>query len=196
IAVFGVLDGHGGERCAQQCAEDIPLRVAAHMRAGVSCPIALHRSFLEADSHFLSSPAGCSSGSTANVAVYHRQRNVFYIANTGDTRAVLCRGGAALDLSHDRKGSDAEEIARVVRAGGYVANGRVQGSLAVSRALGDFQLKEQGNKSLRGVLLPDPELSCFFPTTEDQFMIIATDGLWDVLASQAAVDHVRNLLRQ
>jgi serine/threonine protein phosphatase PrpC len=195
IAVFGVLDGHGGEKCAQLCKENIPSRIAAHMRSGLPCPDALHRSFCEADKQFLESPSGSSSGSTANVAVYDRDRNVFYVANTGDTRAVVCRNGTALDLSYDRKGSDSEEIARVVRAGGFVANGRIQGSLAVSRALGDIQLKEQGNLNLKGVLLPDPELSCFFPTAVDHFMIIATDGLWDVLSSQAAVDHVRNLLK-
>jgi serine/threonine protein phosphatase PrpC len=65
------------------------------------------------------------------VAVYDRARNAFYVANTGDTRAVLCRGGAALDLSYDRKGSDSEEIARVIRAGGYVANGRIQVGVGV-----------------------------------------------------------------
>jgi serine/threonine protein phosphatase PrpC len=69
----------------------------------------------------------------------------------------------------------------------YLISLTSQGSLAVSRALGDIQLKEQGNKSLRGVLLPDPELSCFQPQAEDRFVIIATDGLWDVLTSQVGV---------
>lgn len=238
VSVFGVLDGHGGKDCAQFCADDIPVKVAANMRNGFSCCEALYRSFLDADTEFLESDVGGNSGSTANIAVYDWLYNVFYIANTGDTRAVLCRRqqsnnnnsnnnnnksnnkelgyndnvtsqlsslptlssssstGHAYDLSYDRKGGDPEEVARIARAGGFVTNGRVMGSLAVSRALGDLQLKEQGNMKLQRVLIPDPELSCFYPTENDEFILIATDGLWDVMTSQAAVDFTRNLLLQ
>jgi hypothetical protein len=63
------------------------------------------------------------------------------VANTADTRAVLSRQGVALDLTIDRKASDPEEIARIAESGGFVANGRVQGTLAVSRALGDAQVR-------------------------------------------------------
>jgi serine/threonine protein phosphatase PrpC len=136
ISVFGVLDGHGGKECSQFCADDIPVRVAANMRNGSSCPEALYKAFLESDQECLESGASGDAGSTANVAVYDQQHNVLYVANAGDTRAVLSRGGVAMDLSYDRKGTDPEEIARVAKAGGFVKNGRLQGSLAVSRALG------------------------------------------------------------
>lgn len=46
------------------------------------------------------------------------------------------------------------------------------------------------------MLIPDPELSCFYPTRRDDFLLIATDGLWDVMTSQAAVDFARGLLVQ
>lgn len=136
ISVFGVLDGHGGKDCAQFCSDDIPVRIAANMRNGCSCPEALYRAFLDSDQEYLDSPTCGGAGSTANVAVYDKQYNVFYTANTGDTRAVLSRRGVALDLSYDRKGSDPEEMARVARAGGFVVKGRLMGTLAVSRALG------------------------------------------------------------
>lgn len=61
---------------------------------------------------------------------------------------------------------------------------------------GDISLKEQGAQGLQRVLIPDPELSALYPTSRDDFIIIATDGLWDVMSSQAAVDHARNLLTQ
>jgi serine/threonine protein phosphatase PrpC len=112
------------------------MRVAALLRSGCSCPEALYKAFRESDLECLETSACGNSGSTANVAVYDASVNVFFIANTGDTRAVLARGGQALDLSYDRKGSDPEEIARVVRAGGFVNKGRIMGTLAVSRALG------------------------------------------------------------
>jgi hypothetical protein len=136
ISVFGVMDGHGGQECALYCADDVPSRIATLLRSGNSCPDAMYRAFRESDTECLESRASGNSGSTANVAMYDRATNVFYVANTGDTRAVLSRAGRALDLSYDRKGTDPEEMARVVRAGGYVAKGRIMGTLAVSRALG------------------------------------------------------------
>lgn len=63
-------------------------------------------------------------------------------------------------------------------------------------ATGDLQLKEQGAQNLQRVLIPDPELSCCFLTRREEFVLIATDGLWDVMTSQAAVDFARNLLVQ
>ncbi|CAM9806578.1 unnamed protein product, partial [Ectocarpus fasciculatus] len=66
---------------------------------------------------------------------------VVTVGNAGDTRAVLSRGGCAVDITRDKKATDFEEIARVCEEGGFVVNGRVQGTLAVARALGDRNLK-------------------------------------------------------
>lgn len=144
VNIYGVLDGHGGRDCAQFCADEIPMKIVASLRSGCQCPEALYRSFIDADSEFLQSDSVSNAGTTANVALYDAYRNVFFVANTGDTRAVLCRHGKALDLTYDRKGSDPEEISRIIAAGGFVSQGRVMGILAVTRALGDIQLKEQG----------------------------------------------------
>jgi serine/threonine protein phosphatase PrpC len=147
VNIYGVLDGHGGRDCAQFCADEIPMKIVASLRSGCQCTEALYRSFIDADSEFLQSDSVSNAGTTANVAVYDAYRNVFYVANTGDTRAVLCRHGKALDLTYDRKGSDPEEISRIIAAGGFVSQGRVMGTLAVTRALGDIQLKEQGRST-------------------------------------------------
>ena len=84
-------------------------------------------------------------------------------------------------------------------------NGRVLGSLAVSRALGDAQLKQPGKRTV----IPDPDVTTFRPNActvtlpsgqealdIDEFIIIATDGLWDVVSSQEAVDYVREGLQK
>jgi serine/threonine protein phosphatase PrpC len=65
-----------------------------------------------------------------------------FCANAGDSRAVLSRGGKALPLSYDHKPDDDSEERRIRAAGGYVAGGRVEGDLAVSRGLGDFRFKQ------------------------------------------------------
>mmetsp|Transcript_8620 Transcript_8620/g.13212 ORF Transcript_8620/g.13212 Transcript_8620/m.13212 type:complete len:439 (-) Transcript_8620:60-1376(-) len=64
-------------------------------------------------------------------------------ANAGDSRAVFAKGGhKAVPLSYDHKPDDEEEERRIRAAGGYVAGGRVEGDLAVSRGLGDFRFKD------------------------------------------------------
>jgi len=98
-----------------------------------------------------------------------RQR-VLYTANVGDARIVLCRNGKALRLSYDHKGSDDNEGKRVANAGGLILNNRVNGVLAVTRALGDAYMKDlvTGHPyTTETVIQPDI----------DEFMILACDGV-------------------
>ncbi|KAE8356701.1 phosphatase 2C-like domain-containing protein [Aspergillus coremiiformis] len=114
-----------------------------------------------------------------------RQR-VLYTANVGDARIILCRNGKALRLSYDHKGSDENEGKRIANAGGLILNNRVNGVLAVTRALGDAYLKDlvTGHPyTTETVIQPD----------SDEFIILACDGLWDVCSDQEAVDLVRNV---
>ncbi|KAI9676627.1 MAG: Protein phosphatase 2C 1 [Trizodia sp. TS-e1964] len=113
-----------------------------------------------------------------------RQR-VLYTANVGDARIVLCRNGKALRLSYDHKGSDENEGKRVANAGGLILNNRVNGVLAVTRALGDAYMKDlvTGHPYTTETVI-QPEI--------DEFLILACDGLWDVCSDQEAVDLIRN----
>lgn len=98
-----------------------------------------------------------------------RQR-VLYTANVGDARIVLCRNGKALRLSYDHKGSDENEGKRIANAGGLILNNRVNGVLAVTRALGDAYLKDlvTGHPyTTETVIQPDA----------DEFIILACDGV-------------------
>ncbi|KAI1104698.1 PP2C-domain-containing protein [Jackrogersella minutella] len=113
-----------------------------------------------------------------------RQR-VLYTANVGDARIILCRAGKALRLSYDHKGSDENEGKRIANAGGLILNNRVNGVLAVTRALGDTYMKNlvTGHPYTTETVI-QPEV--------DEFIIIACDGLWDVCSDQDAVDLVRD----
>ncbi len=98
-----------------------------------------------------------------------RQR-VLYTANVGDARIVLCRNGKALRLSYDHKGSDENEGRRISNAGGLILNNRVNGVLAVTRALGDAYMKDlvTGHPyTTETVIQPDI----------DEFLILACDGV-------------------
>jgi len=105
-----------------------------------------------------------------------RQR-VLYTANVGDARIVLCRNGKALRLSYDHKGSDENEGKRVSNAGGLILNNRVNGVLAVTRALGDAYMKDlvTGHPyTTETVIQPDI----------DEFLILACDGVSSPLRPQ------------
>ncbi|PVG01298.1 protein serine/threonine phosphatase 2C [Serendipita vermifera] len=111
-------------------------------------------------------------------------RRVLYAANAGDARAVLCRNGQALRLTYDHKGSDAQESKRITDAGGFVMNNRVNGVLAVTRSLGDSAMKDF---VVGAPYTTETELGA-----QDEFLIMACDGLWDVTEDQEAVNLVRD----
>ncbi|KAF9877950.1 protein phosphatase 2C [Colletotrichum karsti] len=137
-------------------------------------------------------PADDKAAATSPEATHAKLKNsasrqrVLYTANVGDARIILCRAGKALRLSYDHKGSDENEGKRIANAGGLILNNRVNGVLAVTRALGDTYMKDlvTGHPYTTETVI-QPE--------SDEFIIIACDGLWDVCSDQEAVDLVRNL---
>jgi len=112
-------------------------------------------------------------------------KKVLYTANVGDARAVLCRAGKAVRLTYDHKGSDTQEAKRITDAGGFVMNNRVNGVLAVTRSLGDASMKE--------FVVGSPYTTETNLDEQDDFLIVACDGLWDVAEDQQAVDLIKNI---
>jgi len=137
--------------------------------------------------------AGPSAGCTSVVAVL--KGSMLYVANAGDSRAVLCRAGVAQDLSMDHKPTLDGEKARIIAAGGFVADGRVKGSLALSRAIGDMEFKQSSNLPAEQQMVTAlPDVQSLRLSAGDEFLILACDGIWDVMTSQQAVDFVRQRL--
>ncbi|KAJ5356565.1 hypothetical protein N7517_011174 [Penicillium concentricum] len=152
-------------------------------------PAAVAATKAETNSENIETPTQATPGASAVLPKLQdkaiRQR-VLYTANVGDARIVLCRNGKALRLSYDHKGSDENEGRRVANAGGLILNNRVNGVLAVTRALGDAYLKDlvTGHPyTTETVIQPDA----------DEFIILACDGLWDVCTDQESVDLIRNV---
>lgn len=101
--------------------------------------------------------------------------------------------GVAFDLSADHKAGRPDEIIRIVESGGFVVNGRVNGSLGVSRALGDIEYKRDG----RRLVSNEPEIFTDMLTGgQDEFIILACDGLWDVMTSQQACEFVQTKIEE
>lgn len=142
---------------------------------------ALCGAFLRTDAEFASDGCAAMVGSTAVVALIGKHK--IWIANCGDSRAVLCRAGKVIQLTDDHKPEREDEAARVEKAGGQVLywNGhRVMGVLAMSRAIGDH--------GLRPYVIPEPEITVLTRCDDDDFLLLASDGLWDVMANQEATN--------
>ncbi|XP_063703439.1 protein phosphatase 1L [Culicoides brevitarsis] len=133
------------------------------------------------------------AGTTALIAILHR--NKLTVANVGDSRGVMAdHKGAAIPLSFDHKPQQVREHKRIHDAGGFIAfRGvwRVAGILATSRALGDYPLKD------RNLIIPDPDILTFdLEYNKPQFMILASDGLWDVFQNEEAVAYIKEHLNE
>ncbi|XP_072382982.1 probable protein phosphatase CG10417 isoform X2 [Diabrotica undecimpunctata] len=135
---------------------------------------------------------GSDSGCTAVVALL--KGNELYVANAGDSRCIVCRDGKAIDMSFDHKPEDEPERERIVKAGGSVTgDGRVNGGLNLSRAIGDHaykQNKDLSDKEQMITALPDVKTLTINPV-EDEFLVLACDGIWNFMSSQEVVDFIR-----
>ncbi|KAL3613780.1 hypothetical protein CASFOL_041854 [Castilleja foliolosa] len=127
------------------------------------------------------------SGTTAVTVVLTNKHIV--TANCGDSRAVLYRGGRVVPLSFDHKGDRSDEKARVESSGGRIVRTdtyRVEGVLSMTRAIGD--------RFLKPLVISEPEVTFIRRSEEDEFIILASDGFWDVVSTQMAGEVTRECL--
>uniref|UniRef100_A0AAQ4R7L9 Protein phosphatase 1G n=1 Tax=Gasterosteus aculeatus aculeatus TaxID=481459 RepID=A0AAQ4R7L9_GASAC len=138
---------------------------------------------------------GSDSGTTAVVALIRGKQLI--VANAGDSRCVVSERGKAVDMSYDHKPEDEVELARIKNAGGKVTmDGRVNGGLNLSRAIGDHFYKR--NKALPAeeqMISSMPDVKVLTLNDDHDFMVIACDGIWNVLSSQEVVDFVSERIK-
>ncbi|CDP00134.1 unnamed protein product [Coffea canephora] len=203
---YGVYDGHGCSHVATKCKERMHEIVKDELENGdCSWREMLTRSFSRMDKEISdwcsavgvsSSPCRCelrtpqcdAVGSTAVVAVVTPDKII--VSNCGDSRAVLCRNGSDIPLSVDHKPDRPDELERIQEAGGrviYWDGARVLGVLAMSRAIGDNYLKPY--------VISEPEVTIIDRSGEDDCLILATDGLWDVVSNDTACGVARMCLQ-
>lgn len=152
ITYYAVFDGHGGQSCAEYCAEQLHVEIKMQMEdvlTGIENAQDLQKcieqcirnSFQITDEKYAKLyPNQCKQcGTTAEVILL--VGNMLYSANVGDARGILCRNGKPIDLSVDHKAKRPDELDRIKSQGGYIVYGRVLGRLAISRAFGDFDCK-------------------------------------------------------
>ncbi|KAJ7505343.1 phosphatase 2C-like domain-containing protein [Mycena galericulata] len=190
---FAVYDGHGGGTVAKFAGQNVHKRLVTEEAYKESqYDEALKRAFLGTDEDLLANPAHTRdpSGCTAVAALVTKDK--IYVANAGDSRSVISVKGEVKPLSFDHKPSNEVEKTRISGAGGYIEFGRVNGNLALSRALGDFEFKKNYNMSPeKQIITADPDVTCHDITDEDEFLVLACDGIWDCLSSQQVVNFIR-----
>ena len=115
-----------------------------------------------------------TSGSTCNIIVINKQKNKFYVANLGDSRAVISyKNNKIKQITQDHKPNNLNELKQISKKGGYVINNRVNGILAMSRSIGDYKLSKY--------LSSAPDIYVGDINNNFDFIIQSSDGLFDVL---------------
>jgi len=218
VCWFAVFDGHAGSRVSAHCAHHLLDCIRTNdefttslqqehsltkeeLQAGVEGGIL--RGFLDLDEKLRKIPEVASgedkSGTTAVCSLITDKYLI--IANCGDSRAVFCTGSKPALASQDHKPSNELERERIQNAGGSVliqgTTSRVNGSLAVSRALGDFEYKNvDGRSPTEQLVSPEPEFYIKERIDEqDEFLVLACDGVWDVMTNEEICDFILGRLK-
>jgi len=204
ISFFGVFDGHGGSYAAQFAAAKIADKIVSNGSNNTTSPEALSamlvKAGLEIDVELRQEPQVRSgedhSGTTAVYGLVTPTHVI--IANIGDSRSVMCSDGKTYAMSEDHKPTNAPEEKRIKDAGGTVTMSRVNGDLAVSRALGDFSYKMQDHlPAVSQQVSPEAEITIRERSRDDDdFLILACDGIWDVFSNEQCVDFFRKNLSE
>lgn len=218
-AFFAVFDGHAGNKVAKYCAtnlleaiwqaqemqelaKQLPLSKLEdrHLEAVMK---AMKHGFLSLDEKMRKFPElhgeNERSGSTAVCAVVSPSH--LFVGNLGDSRALISRNGQVHFATEDHKPYLPKERDRIVNAGGSVMIQRVNGSLAVSRALGDYEYKSvPGFGPCQQLVSPEPDIHVVerdllqSEAGKDEFLLLACDGVFDVMNNHELCDFVRSRL--
>jgi len=189
---FAVYDGHGGDRAAAFATDMMHQHLVKSTGFKANDVVkALRQAFHETEREFLNIAGreGLRDGTTAVCAVIQRgkKEEVLTVAHVGDSRGVLCRAGYAVAITQDHKPDLEPEKARIEALGGFVSFigcWRAMGILAMSRAIGDLFLKPY--------VTAEPDVSSMPLRPDDEFVVIASDGIFDVFDNDQVVQIVRS----
>ncbi len=207
VDFFGVFDGHGpnGEGISRQVACNICKVVLKYYlcNAKSTLPQSIEMGCLILDDDLRRDPAvvaaidaGSLVGGTCCCAIWLMD-GCIYSGNLGDSRLILSYDGKAVPVTVDHKPSSPQEMARIAKAGGFVENDRVNGILGVARAFGDYNFKSQEDCGPHQQLVSAlPEVRTVDVDDNIDFMVVASDGIWDLMSNQEVVDFIAQRMRE
>eukprot|EP01064_Diplonema_japonicum_P027662 TRINITY_DN4046_c4_g1_i1.p1 TRINITY_DN4046_c4_g1~~TRINITY_DN4046_c4_g1_i1.p1 ORF type:complete len:338 (+),score=63.47 TRINITY_DN4046_c4_g1_i1:86-1015(+) len=194
---FGVFDGHSGKGAARYAAKHLHGKIAEtkEFEEGNWEP-SVRKGFLAFDTLLEETVTEDDGSGCTAVTCLITPDGFFVVGNAGDSRCLLCRGGRPHPLSFDHKPNNEIEAQRIAAAGGHVTGGRVNGSLALSRALGDFEYKQNPDlPQEKQVVTANPDVTLTPVQADDEFVVLACDGIWDVMTNEEVIDFVRRRLQ-
>lgn len=190
---FAVYDGHGGAKVAHYAGKHLHRKIITQELYQTGDIVeAMKLGFLQIDADMLTDPEMRDELAGATAICTLIKDGKIYCGNVGDSRAVASVNGRADPLSIDHKPSNELESKRIVAAGGWVEFNRVNGNLALSRALGDFVFKRNEKKGAKEqIVTAFPDVQVRDLVDDLEFIVLACDGIWDVLTSEEVIDFVR-----
>ena len=195
--LFCVMDGHGGSVVAQTVKTLLPANLIKAIGDKEPSQDAFASAFSEMDKQIRKKHGqACETCGTTCVTTMISDKKV-YCASVGDSRAVLARKAGTpndvVTLAYDHKPENEGERARIEKAGGHVENNRTNGNLAMSRALGDYVYKNVAGKPMDEQLVINvPDVISAERKEGDEFVVVACDGIFDVLSNEDLVAVIRD----
>lgn len=206
VSFFAVYDGHGGMTVSKRSSTDLLgfILNTDQFKSGDKNKAelwseSLYRGMLGFDQQMREQDPRLNSledhsGSTAITAFVTATHIIF--GNCGDSRGVLAREGKPFFATLDHKPTDPGESKRIHAAGGSVEFGRVNGNLAVSRSLGDYQYKDREDlPDIDQKVSASADMEIIPRSGLDEFIILGCDGIWDVMTNEQAVSYVTDHLK-
>ena len=204
-AFFGVFDGHAGSKASEYCSQHILDCIVKGLGGDVQEPShealkkAIGEGFLSLDEEMKNTKeweTGQNRGGTTAITVMITPDKIIF-GNCGDSRGLFCRNGEVLFETKDHKPVNEIERRRIEKAGGSVMMQRVNGSLAVSRALGDFEFKLNHDRSpVEQLVSPEPDMTVFERDhAMDHYVFLACDGVYDVMTNEEIVKFINKKLK-
>ncbi len=197
VDFLGVFDGHGpnGGKIAEHISQELPRLAKQKLKADPDADFqgVITDSYVQLDREMKGHPCvvcqdGMTGGSTA--ASLWIKDNVLYASNVGDSRIIMSVGGRKINLSLDHRPTLAGELSRIGRSGGHVRFQRVGSVLAVSRAFGDYEFKDEGLAAQDQIVSPVPNLTMMRLPEKFDFILLATDGLFDYLSERTIIKYI------
>jgi len=208
MSLFAVFDGHAGKNVAETSAADFAAHLAktppfdtlsdseTYKEEEVKAGIREAFRAWDRELRVKANQGGRAdrSGSTAT-GVLITPKDYFFF-NAGDSRTLLVRNEQVEFATMDHKPTNEEEKKRIESAGGRVMIQRINGSLAVSRALGDFEYKNRDDlDDLSQLVSPDPDVTCLPRKSDaDNFIVVACDGIYDVMSNEEIAEFCHDRL--
>jgi len=188
FSLFAIFDGHGGKTASEYCKLHIVehfLRVFSENTDTTFGDDFWTKVFAELDKAMKEDGHVDFPGSTATVVLWDSASRSLYLANVGDTHAFFVPAEEApiKRLTADHHCNDPEEAKRITDAGGFIANDRVNGTLGVTRAMGDHHMKT--------FIINVPHCEKVEGVKAGDMLVMCCDGVWDVLSGEDAAAHAK-----